>query len=120
MELKILIKTPDGYAQSTEKRLRPFLIVNKGKLHKIMTNKKDNKILWIVDAKPRQYKKIIRNVSTYKIMVTSILKNKTVQKVAKLSEQDKKDLDSMLDDNTEIDVVLNKDYDNIKKEFHDI
>lgn len=118
--LKILIKTPNGYAKSTEFKLRSFIIGRKGKLHKIMTNDLDNKILWIVDAEVRQYTKIIKNVSSYKVMMTSVLKNKTVQKVAKLKGDQKKELDEMLNEQTEIDIVKEKDWDEIKKEFHEI
>ena len=120
IELKILIKTPIGYAKSTEFKLRPFLIGRKGKLHKIMTNTTDDKILWIVAADPKRYLKIIRNVTAYKTMIGGLLKNKTVRKVARLNDQQKKDLDDMLEDQTEIDIVKEGEWEKIKKEFIEI
>lgn len=117
MMLRIRIRTPDGYARSTEKKIKPFIIGNKGKMHKILTTKKDNQIIWIVDAKPRQYTKIIKNVAVYKTMITKIMSNKTVRKMAKLTDEQKADLDHMLVDQTEIDVVKLKDWEKIKKEF---
>ena len=119
-QIKILIKTPAGYAKSTEFKLRPFLIGNKGKIHKILTNKNDDQILWLVDAKAGQYMKIIKNVSTYRSMVASILKNKTVRKVARLTEDQKKELDHMLDDQTQISIVKENEWGKIKKEFKEI
>lgn len=118
--IKIRITTPKGYAKSTEFKLRPFLIGRKGKMHKIMTTPDDDKILWIVEAKPRQYTKIIKNVSAYKVMIKGILKNKAVQKVARLNDDQKKELDKMLMDQTEIDLVKESDWKKIKKEFKEI
>ena len=117
MMLKIRIRTPKGHAKKTEHRIRPFIIGNKGKMHKIMTNKDDNQILWIVDAKPRQYTKIIKNVSAYKIMIEKIMSNKTVQKVARISDDQKEELNKMLMDQTEIDIIKEQDWETIKKEF---
>jgi hypothetical protein len=118
--IKILIKTPSGYAKSTEYKLRPFLIGRKGKIHKILTNDLDNQILWIVDAQPRQYHKIIKNVTVYKTMISKIMQNKTIQKVAKITADQKKELNNMLTDQTEIDVIKEKDWEEIKKEFKEI
>lgn len=118
--IKILIKTPSGYAKSTEYKLRPFLIGRKGKMHQILTNKEDSKILWIVDAQPRQYHKIIKNVTVYKTMISKIMQNKTIQKVAKITADQKKELNNMLTDQTEIDVIKEKDWEEIKKEFKEI
>ena len=120
MKIYIKIKTPKGYAKSTEFKLRPFLIGRKGKIHKIMTNKNDDQILWIVDAKPRQYNKIIKNVTFYQFMIKKVMSNKTVQKVAKITDEQKKELNNMLTDQTQIDVVQKKDWEKIKKEFIEI
>lgn len=119
-EIKIIIKTPVGYAKSTQFKLKPFLIGNKGKLNHIMTNDDDSKILWIVDANARQYTKIIRNVTAYKVMIKGILNNKTVRKVAKLNKDQEQELNNMLTEQTEIDIVQMKDWDKIKKEFKEI
>ena len=119
-EIMIIIKTPVGYAKSTQFKLKPFLIGNKGKMHKIMINKDDSKILWIVEANVRQYTKIIRNVTMYKTMIAGVLKNKTVKKLAKLNQDQEKELNNMLTDQTEIDVVKSKDWNKIKKEFKEI
>lgn len=120
MEIYIRIKTPKGQAKKAEFNLRPFLIGRKGKLNKIMTNKDDNQILWIVDAQPRQYNKIIKNVTTYQYMVKKIMSNKTVQKVAKITDEQKKELNDMLTDQTKIDIIQKKDWEKIKKEFKEI
>ena len=120
MQIKILIKTPKGHAKKTEFQIRPFLIGNKGKIHKIMTNAEDNKILWIVDAKEGQYFKIIKNVSAYRTMISAIMGNKTVKKVARITPEQEAELNDMLLNQTEIDVVLEKDWDKIKKEFKEI
>jgi hypothetical protein len=116
-QIKILIKTPVGYAKSTEVRLRPFLVGNSGKVNSIKTNAKDNKIMWVVDAKPNQFNKIIRNVSFYSHTVKSILSNKIVRKMANISDADAKELDNMLNNQTQISVVKEKEYSEVMKEF---
>jgi len=120
LKLKIIIKTPVGYAKSTQFKLKPFLLGRKGKLHKIMTNDDDSQILWIVEADYRQYSKIIRNVTMYKTMISGILNNKTVRKIAKLNKDQEAELNNMLTDQTEIDVIKEKDWEKIKKEFKEI
>lgn len=119
-QLRILIKTPIGYAKSTEFKLRPFLLGRNGKLHKIMTNAEDNKILWIVEADPNQYIKIIKNVSAYTAIMRNVLSNKTLRRVAKISKEDGAKLDEMLQDQTEIDIIKENELAEIMKEFKEI
>lgn len=120
MELKISIKTPKGYAKSTEFKLRPWLIGRNGKLHKIMTNAEDNQILWIVDAEPRRYSKIIKNVSMYGTMIKGIMNNKLLRRAAKLSKEGQAELDDMLMQQTTVDIIRENELQEIMKEFKDV
>lgn len=119
-QIKILIKTPKGYAKKTEYQLRPFLIGRNGKLHKILTNEVNDKILWIVEAEPRQYTKIIRNVNAYALLIRKIISNKILRRAAKLSKDGEAELESMLIDQTEIDVVKENELPDIMKEFKEV
>lgn len=116
VELKILIKTPAGYAKSTEGKLRPFLL-GRQKLHKILTNEQDNKILWIVDCQPKDYMRITRNVATYTVMIKKVMGNKIVRRAARLSKQDEDQLNDMLDNQTEVDIIKENEMAEIMKDF---
>lgn len=120
MEIKIRIKTPKGYAKSTEFKLRPWLIGKNGKLHKILTNADDNQILWIVNAQPRRYNKIIKNVSMYGTMIKGIMNNKLLRKAARLSKDDQEELDDMLMQQTTVDIIKQNELQAIMKEFKEI
>lgn len=116
MQLKVLIKTPKGYAKSTEGKLRPFLL-GRSKLHRIMTSKGDDKILWIVECKGNDYSRIIKNVSSYHALIKGVLSSRIVRGVARLTKDQEKELDSMLFQQTEIDIVKENEMQELMKEF---
>jgi len=104
MEVKIQIKTPKGYATKIEKQLRPWLIgFNKPK--EIYVNKANSKLYWVMDSSVRRCMKIQRNVTMYESMINRIMGSKKVRKMAKLNEEQTKELDNMLLNQTEIKII---------------
>ena len=110
MRLRIEIRTPKGYATSTSKQIQPFIIGSRKVVkHQIYANQDDNKIIWIVDAEVREALIIQRNVNLFDKATTTILKSKVVQGLAKLSKEDKKQLDDMLQKQTRIRIIKHYD-----------
>jgi len=117
MELMIRIKTPKGYAASTEKKLRPFIIGLRRVDHEILTNKDDTQILWIINSGSKDYCRIVRNVALYDKMLHKVLDSKKVRKVAKLDKKQEKELDEMLFNQTEVEMIPKLDREKLKKKF---
>ena len=109
MKVKIRIKTVQGYATSTQKKLQPFIIGSKWIKHEVYCNKKDDTIIWIVEGQTKHVMKVTRNVYMYDANMNKILKSKAIRKVSKISEEDKKNLDDMLKQQTKITVVKHND-----------
>lgn len=108
MKVRIRIRTPKGYARSTELRMRPMIIGKANKLtNKVYANKNDDTIIWIVEGGVRDIMRISNNVNKYELIIKGVFNNKMFKKVylKKLSEQGKKDLKNLLTDQTKIDVV---------------
>lgn len=110
MRLRIEIRTPKGYAASTSKKIQPFIIGSR-KVHKheIYANQEDNKIIWVVDAEVREALQIQRNVALFDKTTSMILKSKVVQGMAKLSKEDQRELDDMLQKQTRIRIIKHYD-----------
>lgn len=113
LRIRISIRTPKGYALSTAKRLRPYIIGARRIKNEVWANRADNHIIWVVDAEAKDYLAIVRNVSLYDTLVKGALSNKLLQRAAKLSDADKKELDKMLHEDTRITIV--KHYDDIPR-----
>lgn len=110
MRLRIEIRTPKGYAASTSKKIQPFILgAKKIQKHQIYCNQDDNRIIWIVDAGVRDALQIQRNVYLFDKTTSMILKSKTVQGLAKLSKEDKKELNDMLEAQTKIRIIKHYD-----------
>ena len=106
MRLRIEIRTPKGYAASTSKQIQPFILgLHKVQKHEVYANPDDNKIIWIVDAEVRDALQIQKNVCLFDKTTSMILKSKVVQGMAKLSKEDKKELDDMLSRQTKIRII---------------
>uniref|UniRef100_A0A6M3IE71 Uncharacterized protein n=1 Tax=viral metagenome TaxID=1070528 RepID=A0A6M3IE71_9ZZZZ len=108
MKLKILITTPKGQAQGTEKKIRPFILGLTSK-HKLYVNKEDDKICWVVDTDINRAFKIQRNVLLYDKMVSGLLHNPMIRRAAKLKPEDFKVLDDMLRNQTKVEIIKTKD-----------
>lgn len=117
MKLMIRIKTPKGYAASTEKKLRPFIIGLRRVDHEILTSKDDDQILWIIDAGTKDYMRIVRNVAMYDKLVHNILNRKKIRKLAKLTREQEKELDDMLFNQTAVEMIHKYDHEKTKKKF---
>jgi len=110
MRIRIEIRTPVGYAASTSKKLQPFILgAKKIQKHEVFANKADNKIIWIIDAEIRQCLEIQKNVQLFDKATSTILKSRVVQGLAKLSKEDKQQLDDMLEKQTKIRVIKHYD-----------
>ncbi len=60
MKIKIKIKTVEGYATSTQKKLHPFIIGAKFVKHEVYCNKKDDTIIWVVEGQPKHVLKVTK------------------------------------------------------------
>lgn len=105
MKIKIRIRTPKGRALKVQKKLQRHIIGNSKVEHKVTSNKKDDTIIWDVSGDPRHVLKITRNVYKYDMMMTQILSNRKLRKVARLSKVDMDELDDMLKNQTEIKII---------------
>ena len=108
MKVKIRIRTPKGYAKSTELQLRPLIIGKTKRLtNDTYANKKDNEIYWEVEGNPRDIFRITRNVNRYSMIIDGAFNNKMFKKVylKKLSDEGKKELKDMLSNQTQVDVI---------------
>jgi len=117
MEIKILIRTPDGQATKTERKLRPFLLGRTKKGHTVFVNKLDNKIVWVVNAPIHKIMNINKNIARFDIITRMIFDNKTFKKSlrSKLTEEDEKTLKNMLLNHTKITVIKQATTDETEK-----
>jgi hypothetical protein len=109
MRLRIEIKTPQGQAKGTAGKLKPFILGRAAVTNQVWANQKDDTIIWVVDTDVRRAMQIERNVALFDKTVRMILGNRMVQGVAKLSPEDRKELNKMLKDQTKIRII--KTYD---------
>lgn len=109
MRIRIEIKTPKGQAKSTAGKLRPFILGFHKTLNTVYANKTDDKIIWIVDGEPRSIFAIERNVFLFDKTVKTILTNRTVHKLAKLSPKDRAELKDMFENHTRIRIIKHYD-----------
>lgn len=105
MRIRIEIKTPKGQAIGTSKKLKPFIIGFRKTSNQVYANKADDTIIWIVDGTIKDCLAIQRNLTLFSQLINGVLGNKMVQGVAKLSKEDKKELDDMLHNQTTIRVI---------------
>lgn len=104
MEIKIQINTPKGYAKKIEHQLRPWLI-GSNKPKEMFVNKDDDTLYWVVETTIKRCLKIQRNVTMFETMMKGILNNPKVKKMAKLTEEQRKELDDMIFNHTKITIV---------------
>lgn len=110
MRLRIEIRTPKGYATDTARKLQPFILgSHKLENHEVFANKANDTIIWIVETEIRRALIIQRNVTLFDKTTQSILKSKVVQGMAKLSREDKLQLEDMLSHQTKIKVIKSFD-----------
>jgi hypothetical protein len=105
MRVRIEIKTPQGQAIATARKIKPFILGMRKVENKIWANKDDTKIIWVVDGDPRMCVGIQRNVAVFGKMAEMILSNKTVQGLAHLSQEDKDKLQDMFKNQTKVKII---------------
>jgi predicted DNA-binding antitoxin AbrB/MazE fold protein len=131
MKVKIEIKTPEGQAEGTLKKLKPFLIgFNKVKSESYINN--NNSIMYLeCEGRPKEILKITKNCYTYTAFIDQIFKQKIMGKgIMDLadSKDDIKELEKMLKEGTKVKIIKeasaeelvegNKSWwDNIKQKF---
>jgi hypothetical protein len=104
MKVNIRIRTPKGQAQATSNRIKPFIINRKVK-HTVYCNDDDNEILWEVEGDVRDVMKVTRNLNVFDATISKVITSKKIQKVAKISDGDKKELDDMMSNHTSVEIV---------------
>ena len=114
MILQILVTTPKGYAKSTEKLIKPFILGLRSK-HDIYFNKADTQLMWIVDTTVKKGFQIGRNISSFDTLKKAssqqlkkkLLKHKMIRKMTKLSTEDMEKFDEIFKD-TQVTIVKDK------------
>lgn len=106
MQIRVEIKTAKGCALDVSHKLKPFIIGKQRVTNKIWANKEDDRILWEVVGDVRTVVSITKNLTAYDKMITGILNNKLVRKAANLKQDQIKELDALLHDETRIRLVL--------------
>ena len=113
MQVKIMVKTPKGQAQATEKKIRNFLLgINRKNIAlETYADDEDSTIFWNVTADVRTILKIQRNVWTYDKIITSIFNHKLMNKVIvnKIPKEQQEELRDMLLNHTSIEIIKDAD-----------
>lgn len=117
MRLMVRVKTPKGIAADTEKKLRPFIVGVKKINHEILINKNDDAFLWIIQSGHKDYMRIVRNVAKYDKLLHMILDRRDIRKLARLTKEQEKELDDVLNNGTKIEMIPRMDQEKIKKKF---
>lgn len=106
MICKLIIRTPKGKANGTEKKLRWF-ILGRLKPQEIYINKDDSELVWVIDAPLRKFMKISKNVGKFKFFMNTMLDNKLVKATIrkKLNPEQEKELVDMLMNQTEVEII---------------
>lgn len=91
MEIKLKIATPEGYAESTLKRVdfKLLLLPFRVKIKEEYVNKKGDEIIWLLDVPADKYHKLLKRVAGYDAMLGAVLLNPVLQKVMKPGEDQK-------------------------------
>lgn len=118
MQLKILITTPEGQAKGTAGKLKAYILGAHAIGQETYVNKNDSQILWIIECQDsRRAQKITKNVARFDIVMRKTLENKIVRKVARLSEEQRKELDEMLLNQTQVSLVTGQMHANLMNGF---
>jgi hypothetical protein len=108
-----MVKTPNGQAQATEKKIRNFLLgINRKNIAiETYSNDADNTIFWNITADVRTILKIQRNVWTYDKLITSIFSHKLMNKVIvnKIPKEQQEELREMLLNQTSVEIIKEAD-----------
>lgn len=105
MQAKIMIRTPAGQAKGTEAKIKPFIIGIRKNKYKVYTDRADSKIIWIVEGSIRELIAIQRNVMLFDRMVAQVMQNRIVQGAARLTKDQKKELEDMFKHHTSIKIL---------------
>ena len=107
MKTKIIIKTPQGNALGTQKKIKPLIIGFKKVKIDTYVNKEDDEMVWDVEGSVRDIININRNVARFDSLIKNIFNNRMVKKkTAKhLTEEDQEKLKDMLLNQTSCEVI---------------
>ena len=112
MEITIRITTPPGMAKqdgTAEKLLKPLLMGIKKVKYITEYIEAENQILWHVTVDPRNYVRIVKNVSRFKTVMKLVLDMKVRKKAFKMmklsTEEQEKQLTDLLVNGTTIEIV---------------
>lgn len=105
MRIRIEIKTPQGQAKATSRKLKPYVLGFRKTQNQVWANKSDDCIIWIVDGEVRDCLAITKNLALYDKLVGTLLSNKLVRRVARLTDEQKVELDKMLHEQTKIRLI---------------
>lgn len=107
MEVKIRIQTVPGEANKVQKRMIKFFKLGNVKNSEVFINDNDSEILWVVEDSFRKIMGIQQRVLMWDQLMTQVLDNKYLKKIAKkkLSDEDMANLKDMLENQTNVEII---------------
>ena len=110
MIIKIIIKTPKGFATENEQRLRKYIIGVRRARVKIINNyvnADDSEFIWEIEGPVKDILRINKNASRFDTVMRQVLDNKLMKKTIrkKLSAEDEAQLKDLLADQTRIEII---------------
>lgn len=106
MKYTITVRTAKGEAKGAAKMIR-LCLVGMSKPTKTKISSDNSKIFWDCEGKPSQFKKDMRKVGKFDILMKMIVNNKLFQKTLKnkFDKDQQKEFMNMIDNQTSIEII---------------
>lgn len=108
MKIRLIVNTPPGEAEGTEKKLKYFLLGLTVIPNKTGVNPDKSSFYWEIDGSIKQYVAIMRKVTLFQSLAGGTIDNRLVRKAFKqfgATEAQFKEVSKMLKEGTEIKVI---------------
>lgn len=112
MIIKVLIRTPKGFAEKNEKRIRAVIIGKRKKQVKIINkfvNKDNDKFIWEIEAPIKDCLRIQKNISRFDVVMKNIFNNRLVKRTMRkqlgMTNDQEEELNVLFDDQTQVDII---------------
>lgn len=107
-----MIKTPPGHARKSQKLLKTMLLPKFKKIElRTYISKKDDTILWLINAPIKHIVAINRKVAMYDIVIQTIFNSRTAKKAIKKLADNPDDINivkAMLEKHTTVEIIKEK------------
>jgi len=108
MKIRLIVTTPPGEAEGTQRKLKMFLLGMTIKPSKSGVNPDKSSFYWEIDATIKQYVAIMKKVNLFQNLTSWTADNRIVRKAFKqfgATEEQFKEVSRMLKEGTEIKVI---------------